>query len=63
MRVRAHVYALPGREADPPHMVEENEWPHHAPAAERQDAADLETAEVGALRLSTTCAIALIKNP
>src|SRR6185295_13015609 len=46
MRVRTHVYPLPRRKSDRPHVIEEDEWPDHAPAAIRQDAADLETTEV-----------------
>jgi hypothetical protein len=53
MWMRADCDALPWREFGGPHVIEENERSHHAPAGKRQHAPDLEpAAQVLAPRLN-----------
>ena len=46
MRVRAHVDPAAGRQMRRPHLVEEDERPHHGALAMRQGAVDLEPAQI-----------------
>ncbi len=50
MRMRAHVDTVPGQEVRRPHLVEEDERPHHLPLWRWQSAAHLEAAEITGAR-------------